>query len=53
MSTQKPDHEQVVLDHSTLLVREGESVEDVQARMTEEAYEAERARVDAGESVVS
>lgn len=46
--------EQVVIpNRSTLLVRKGEAVEDVQARMTEEALEAERARADAGESVVS
>jgi hypothetical protein len=51
--TEKPEHEQVVVDGSTLLVRTGESLEDVQARMTDEAYEAERARADAGESVVS
>lgn len=54
MSKHTQKLEQVVIPgRSVLLVRKGEAVEDVQARMTAEGYEAERARVDAGESVVS
>lgn len=51
--TDTPKLEQIVRNGSVLLVRKGEAPEDVPARLTSENMEAERARVDAGESVVS